>query len=263
MHEEYPDRVAVVPFASRVGDVIALDPEIEYVDEFRVRVRFDLEAEEWSRLEAADVFGIRTRRRFPDQLPGDGIVRITVEGSRHAIESPRGWSADEFVVVSAMRLVDASWQGSVFASPPAWYRAIEALIELGFDVDGETEDEISATNHLGVNVMISIYERNQVASVVHAAPIEKSWSSDVKVLDLVNRLNASFVIGSVALSSDEVGRAHLLVKSGVPILDGVDVPAVLEALVIGLTGMIIEIEPVVRQVALGELSVDAAAARLV
>ena len=162
-----------------------------------------------------------------------------------------------------MRSVDDRWQGLVFASPPAWHRALEALVELGFAVDGETDDEISATNHLGVNVMISVYERTQVASVVYAAPIDRSWCADVSVLDLVNRLNASFVIGSLALSADDMGRAYLLVRSGVPILDGVDVAVVLEALVIGLTGMIIEVEPFVRRVALGEITVDDAVRQLV
>lgn len=263
MCQGYSEVVAVVPFVSTAGDVIAVDPEIEYLDDLHVRVRFMVDPDEWARLEAGDVFGSRSRRRFPDVLPGDGPVRVTVEGSRHATESPRGWDADEFVVVSAMRSVDDRWQGLVFASPPAWHRALEALVELGFAVDGETDDEISATNHLGVNVMISVYERTQVASVVYAAPIDRSWCADVSVLDLVNRLNASFVIGSLALSADDMGRAYLLVRSGVPILDGVDVAVVLEALVIGLTGMIIEVEPFVRRVALGEITVDDAVRQLV
>ncbi|MEN9804847.1 MAG: hypothetical protein RIS41_1694 [Actinomycetota bacterium] len=259
---EYPDLMAVVPFLSASGDVIAVEPQIDYQADDLVRVRFELDEGEWERVVEHDVFGARTRRRFPDQLEGSGGVTLTVEGSRLATESPRGWSADDFVVVSAMRRIDGNWHGQLFASPPAWWRAIDSLVQLGFVVDGETDDEVSATNHLGVNAMISVYSQNQVAAVVYAAPAEASWTSDPAVLDLLNRLNASFVIGSVALQVNDVNQAHLLTKASIPMLDGVDVPQVLDALVIGLTGMIIEVEPVVRAVAQGTMAVDDAARRL-
>jgi hypothetical protein len=259
---EYPDLMAVVPFLSASGDVIAVEPQIDYQADDLVRVRFELDEGEWERVVEHDVFGARTRRRFPDHLEGSGGVTLTVEGSRLATESPRGWSADDFVVVSAMRRIDGNWHGQLFASPPAWWRAIDSLVQLGFVVDGETDDEVSATNHLGVNAMISVYSQNQVAAVVYAAPAEASWTSDPAVLDLLNRLNASFVIGSVALQVNDVNQAHLLTKASIPMLDGVDVPQVLDALVIGLTGMIIEVEPVVRAVAQGTMAVDDAARRL-
>jgi hypothetical protein len=262
MGTEYPDVMAVVPFLSASGDVIAVEPQIDYQADDLVRVRFELDEVEWERVVEHDVFGARSRRRFPDQLEGSGSVTLTVEGSRLATESPRGWSADDFVVVSAMRRIDGNWHGQLFASPPAWWRAIDSLVQLGFVVDGETDDEVSATNHLGVNAMISVYSQNQVAAVVYAAPAEASWASDPAVLDLLNRLNASFVIGSVALQVNDVNQAHLLTKASIPMLDGVDVPQVLDALVIGLTGMIIEVEPVVRAVAQGAMVVDDAVRRL-
>jgi hypothetical protein len=262
MATEYSEPMAVVPFLSASGDVIAVEPQIDYQADDLVRVRFELDENEWRRVEEHDVFGARTRRRFPDVLEGDGSVTITVEGSRLATESPRGWSADDFVLVSAMRRIDGNWHGQLFASPPAWWRAVDSLVQLGFVVDGETDDEVSATNHLGVNAMVSVYSQNQVAAVVYAAPAEASWAGDLAVLDLLNRLNASFVIGSVALQVNDVNQAYLLTKASIPMLDGVDVPQVLDALVIGLTGMIIEVEPVVRAVAQGAMSVDDAARRL-
>ena len=262
MGTEYPGAMAVVPFLSASGDVIAVEPQIDYQADDLVRVRFELDQGEWERVVEHDVFGARTRRRFPDVLDGDGSVTITVEGSRLATESPRGWSADDFVLVSAMRRIDGNWHGQLFASPPAWWRAVDSLVQLGFVVDGETDDEVSATNHLGVNAMISVYSQNQVAAVVYAAPAEASWANNLAVLDLLNRLNASFVIGSVALQVNEVNQAYLLTKASIPMLDGVDVPQVLDALVIGLTGMIIEVEPVVRAVAQSVLSIDDAVRRL-
>ena len=262
MGTEYSEPMAVVPFLSASGDVIAVEPQIDYLADDLVRVRFELDENEWRRVEEHDVFGARTRRRFPDVLDGDGSVTITVEGSRLATESPRGWSADDFVLVSAMRRIDGNWHGQLFASPPAWWRAVDSLMQLGFVVDGETDDEVSATNHLGVNAMISVYSQNQVAAVVYAAPAEASWATDAGVLDLLNRLNASFVIGSVAIQVNDVSQAHLLTKASIPMLDSVDVPHVLDALVIGLTGMIIEVEPVVRAVAQGAMSVDDAVRRL-
>ena len=262
MSTEYPEGVAVVPFASPSGDVIAVEPEIDYVSDDLVRVRFEIDDDEWRRIETSDIFGARRRRRFPDVLEGSGNVTVTVEGSRLAAESPRGWSADDFVMVSAMRRINGDWHGQLFASPPAWWRAVESLVELGFVVDGETDDEVSATNHLGVNAMISVYQQNQVAAVVYASPAEAKWAADPVVLDVLNRLNASFVIGSVAIQVNDVNQAHLLTKASIPILDGVDVPQVLDALVIGLTGMIIEVEPVIRAVAQGSMSADDAVRRL-
>lgn len=262
MGREYSGHVAVVPFLSPSGDVIAVEPEIDYVSDDRVHVRFEVDETEWIRIEANDVFGARSRRRFPDALDGSGNVTIAVEGSRLSIESPRGWSSDDFVVVSAMRRVDGDWHGQLFASPPAWWRAVESLVQLGFVIDGETDDEVSATNHLGVNAMISVYPQNQVAAVVYAAPAEASWATNPAVLDVLNRLNASFVIGSVAVQVNDVDQAHLLAKASIPILDGVDVQSVLDALVIGLTGMIMEVEPVMRALAAGAVPPDDAVRRL-
>ena len=51
-------------------------------------------------------------------------------------------------------------------------------------------------------------------------------------------------------------------KSAVPTIGGVDVAAVLDALVVGLVGLILEVEPVVQRVITGELSVDEATRRL-
>jgi hypothetical protein len=81
------------------------------------------------------------------------------------------------------------------------------------------------------------------------------------VTRLLNALNASFVIGSVAASDADHG-SFLLVRAAVPTISGVDVPVVLEALVIGLTGMMDEIHPVVLEVLAGRLSVDQAVTRL-
>jgi len=258
--------MAVVPFVSTSGDVLAVEPDIESLNERSVRVRFSVDEGEWDRIQAADIFGSRTRRRFPDEVPGAGPVRLTVEGSRLSMESPRGWAAEEFEIVSAMRQVPTAngeqWIGVLFASAPAWSKALESLVEMGFVVDGETEDEVSATNHMGVNVMVSIYPQNQVASIVYAAPFPTDAVQNQDVLDLLNRLNASFIIGSLAMATDDRRRCHLLAKAATPILEGVDVAAVLEALVIGLTGMLMEVAPVVEMVLRGTLSVDQAFVRL-
>ena len=49
-----------------------------------------------------------------------------------------------------------------------------------------------------------------------------------------------------------------MAKSAVPTIGGVDVAAVLDALVIGLVGLILEVEPIVQRVLTGEVSVDEA-----
>jgi hypothetical protein len=152
--------------------------------------------------------------------------------------------------------------GMLFASAPAWTTALNSLMEMGFIVDGETDDEVSATDRNGTNVMISIYPTNQVASVVFAREMPAGSIKSSEVLRLLNNLNVSFIIGSVSMMVNEMNVEYVVAKSAVPTIGGVDVPAVLDALVIGLVGLILEVEPVVQRVFTGELSVDEATRRL-
>ena len=110
--------------------------------------------------------------------------------------------------------------------------------------------------------MISIYPTNQVATVVFARQMPTASSRSPEVLQLINNLNVSFIIGSVAMMVNEMDVEYLVAKSAVPTIGGVDVPAVLDALVVGLVGLILEVEPVVQRVLSGELSVDEATRRL-
>ena len=258
--------MAVVPFISIFGDVLTVDPEIDPVNDSMVRVRFVLDESDWSRIQDSDIFGAKTRRRFPEVLDGSGAVSVTVEGSRLALESPRGWQAEDFEIVSAMRKIETTegghMVGMLFASAPAWTQALNSLMEMGFIVDGETDDEVSATDRNGTNVMISIYTTNQVATVAFARvlPIGSAKSSDV--LQLLNNLNVSFIIGSVSVMVSEMNVEYLVAKAAVPTIEGVAVAAVLDALVVGLVGLILEVEPVVQRVISGEVSVEEATRRL-
>lgn len=258
--------MAVVPFISNSGDVLTVDPEIDPINDLLVRIRFVLDESEWGRIQELDIFGAKSRRRFPEVLDGSGAVSVTVEGTRMALESPRGWHADDFEIVSAMRKIETPegghMVGMLFASAPAWTQALNSLMEMGFIVDGETDDEVSATDRNGTNVMISIYPTNQVATVVFARQMPTASSRSTEVLQLINNLNVSFIIGSVAMMVNEMDVEYLVAKSAVPTIGGVDVSAVLDALVVGLVGLILEVEPVVQRVLSGELSVDEATRRL-
>ena len=53
-----------------------------------------------------------------------------------------------------------------------------------------------------------------------------------------------------------------MAKAAVPTIEGVAVAAVLDALVVGLVGLILEVEPVVQRVISGEVSVEEATRRL-
>lgn len=258
--------MAIVPFISIFGDVLTVDPEIDLVSDSMVRVRFVLDESEWSRIQDADIFGSKSRRRFPDVLDGSGSVSITVEALRMAAESPRGWQANDFEIVSAMRKIDAPegghMVGMLFASAPAWTQALNSLMEMGFIVDGETDDEVSATDRNGTNVMISIYTTNQVATVAFARVLPTGSAKSSDVLQLLNNLNVSFIIGSVSVMVNEMNTEYLVAKAAVPTIEGVAVPAVLDALVVGLVGLILEVEPVVQRVISGEVPVEEATRRL-
>jgi hypothetical protein len=258
--------MAVVPFISTFGDVLTVDPEIDPVNDSMVRVRFVLDESEWSRIQDSDIFGAKSRRRFPDVLDGAGPVSITVEATRMAVESPRGWHAEDFEIVSAMRKIETPegghMVGMLFASAPAWTQALNSLMEMGFIVDGETDDEVSATDRNGTNVMISIYTTNQVATVAFARVLPTGSAKSSDVLQLLNNLNVSFIIGSVSVMVNEMNAEYLVAKAAVPTIEGVAVAAVLDALVVGLVGLILEVEPVVQRVISGEVSVEEATRRL-
>jgi hypothetical protein len=123
-------------------------------------------------------------------------------------------------------------------------------------VDGETEDEISLTKESGTNVMISVYQTNQIASVVFAEPMISGSAANPSALMLVNQLNSSFVIGSVSLMNNEMGAEYLCVKSAIPVISGVNMAEVVATLVSGLIGMVSEIFPVLQRVLDGSLSVS-------
>ena len=258
--------MAIVPFISSSGDVLTVDPEIDPVSDSLIRIRFTLDESEWGRIQESDIFGAKTRRRFPEVLDGFGAVSVTVEGSRLALESPRGWQADDFEIVSAMRKIETSegahMVGMLFASAPAWTQALNSLMEMGFIVDGETDDEVSATDRNGTNVMISIYTTNQVATVAFARVLPTGSAKSSDVLQLLNDLNVSFIIGSVSVMVNEMNAEYLVAKAAVPTIEGVAVAAVLDALVVGLVGLILEVEPVVQRVISGEVSVEEATRRL-
>ena len=227
-----------------------------------VRVRFTITESAWDRLQRYDIFGTRSRRRIPEALDGSGDVIVTVQGSRLASDNRFGWEARDFEIVSAMRDHADHVSGMLFASAPAWHRAVDTLVQMGFVVDGETDEEISATTPDGTNCMISVYSQNRVAVVVFGREVPAGTSSSTAALSVVNALNVSFIIGSVSLAVNEMRQEFVLAKASVPMIDGVDVPGVLDAYVSGLSGLVTEVEPDIVRVVSGQLSVAEAVRRL-
>ena len=249
-------------FIHPAGDVACADAEIEAMNDESIRIRFTVTESAWDRLQRFDIFGARSRRRIPEALDGVGDVMITVQGSRLASDNRFGWEARDFEIVSAMRDFNGQVSGMLFASAPAWFRAVDSLVQMGFVVDGETDEEISATTPDGTNCMISVYAQNRVAVVVFGRPLPAGSSASTAALSVVNALNVSFIIGSVSLAVNEMRQEFLLAKASVPMIDGVDVPAVLDAYVVGLSGLVTEVEPDIVKVVSGQLSVADAVRRL-
>jgi len=61
---------------------------------------------------------------------------------------------------------------------------------------------------------------------------------------------------------NEMRQEFVLAKASVPMIDGVDVPGVLDAYVIGLSGLVTEVERDIVKVVTGQLSVAEAVRRL-
>ncbi len=107
--------------------------------------------------------------------------------------------------------------------------------------------ELGVVIHLCPCVHIHEYLVSEPTTIV--------FGSQPSALMLVNKLNSSFVIGSVSLLTNEMGAEYLCVKSAIPVISGVDMAEVVATLVAGLIGMVSEIFPVLQRVLDGSLSV--------
>lgn len=205
------------------------------------RVRALVDEADWQVIEANDIFGARSRRRVPNELTGSGEVRITIEGPEDALDT--GWQphAEPFVIVDAMRRLDIgdleaqgvegqAWQGIFFTAPAAWSAAVDALQGEGFSVTEELDDQVSLRNDAGLVVDVVAEDESLVVTVAVHAPLEGFEPSRTgELLEALNAINVAYPVSTNALDGDQ-----LLTKSGVPVLDGMDLSGLIESLATGL-----------------------------
>lgn len=216
-----------------------LDVDIEADGVARVRALVD-EAE-WNTIEREDIFGARSRRRVPNELTGAGEVRITIEGPEEALDT--GWQphAEHFVIVDAMRRLDISdleaqgiegvaWQGIFFTAPAAWSMAVDSLRGEGFEVRDEFDDRVTLRNDAGFVVEVIAEDDTMVVTVAVHAPLEGFDGANThELLEAINAVNVAYPVSTSALDGD-----MLLTKAGVPVLEGLDLPSLIDSLATGL-----------------------------
>lgn len=242
------------------GDVHLRELDVQVADG-TARVRGMVDETEWARIEALDIFGARTRRRVPDELTGTGEVRITIEGPETALDT--GWqpSTEPFVIVDAMREIDnadlreaglegRAWQGILFTAPAAWTPAVEALSDEGFRLVDEFDNVARLRNDDGMTV--EVLALDETLAVTIEVRVELEGFDPRATGDLLETLNAVNV--AFPVSTNCVDGSQLVTKSGLPVLDDVDLAPVIESLAVGLVQVASYLRPVVARVANGSVS---------
>ena len=236
--------MADLVFFDPMGETIVHDATIE-IDGATARITVVLDADTWDRCEERNLFGTHTRRRMPAALPGVGDVKITVEGPATLVDPIDATTryaaipAEAFVITNAMRRMTqgdpAAWHGVVFASPPSWQRALDALRADGFVDDDEFEDQVLLADGRGTTVVIADDEVSALAGVVVNVVLSEVPPSGIDhsrindVLEVINGFNASSPVGTVALEGPT-----LIVRAGFPVTDRAFVGDLLAELATGL-----------------------------
>jgi hypothetical protein len=252
--------VTDVRFIHPAGEVSlrAIDVTIDVDGVARVRALVD-EAD-WAVIEAQDIFGARSRRRVPNDLTGSGEVRITIEGPEEALDT--GWQphAEQFVIVDAMRRLDTSdlemggiegeaWQGIFFTAAAAWSRAVDTLTHEGFTVANETDNVIVLRRDDRTSVEVLALDDTLAVTVEVRVPLEGfDPSRSAEMLEVLNSVNVAFPVSTNALDGTD-----LLTKSGIPVLEGLDLPGLIESLAVGLVQVSEFLRAPITQVATGHM----------
>lgn len=230
-----------VRFIHPSAEVMLRDLDVTIDADGIAHVRAMVDESEWAVIEGQNIFGARSRRRIPNELTGAGEVRITIQGPEEALDT--GWQphAEQFVIVDAMRRLDISgveaeglegkaWQGVFFTAPAAWSTAVATLSQEGFDVRDEADDRISLANADGMMVNIIAEDDSLVVTVaVHAPLIGFDGANTAELLEALNAINVVYPVSTIALDGDQ-----LLTKAGIPVLEGLDLPGLIDALATGL-----------------------------
>lgn len=230
-----------VRFIHPSAEVVLRDLDVTIDNDGVAHVRAMVDESEWAVIEDQDIFGARSRRRVPNELTGSGEVRITIQGPEEALDT--GWQphAEQFVIVDAMRRLDmadaeseglqgTAWQGVFFTAPAAWSTAVATLRQEGFNVRDETDDRISLANTEGFMVDIIAEDDSLVVTVaVHAPLVGFDGANTAELLEALNAINVAYPVSTNALDGDQ-----LLTKAGIPVLEGLDLPGLIDALATGL-----------------------------
>lgn len=255
-------------FLHASGEVNLRELEVQITDGV-ARIRGMVDESEWARIENQDIFGARSRRRVPDELFGAGEVRVTIEGPETALDT--GWqpSTDPFVIVDAMREIDnaelreaglegRAWQGVLFTAPAAWTLAVEALEDEGFRVTDELDNIVRLRNEDQMTVEVLALDETLAVTVEVRAPLEGFDASNTpELLETLNAVNVAFPV-----STNCVDGSELVTKSGLPVLEDLDLSPLIESLAVGLVQVASYLRPVVTRVANGSASAAAALSEL-
>jgi hypothetical protein len=252
--------VTAARFLHPSGEVTLRELEVQISDGV-ARVRGMIDQADWSRLEHLDIFGARSRRRVPDELTGSGEVRITIEGPEEALDT--GWqpSTEPFVIVDAMREIDnaelreaglegRAWQGVLFTAPAAWTLAVEALADEGFRVTDELDNVVRLRNNEGMVVEILALDETLAVTIEVRSELDGFGAANTAdLLETLNAVNVAFPV-----STNCIDGSQLVTKSGLPVIENVDLAPLIESLAVGLVQVASYLRPVVSQVARGSSS---------
>lgn len=241
-----------VSFVHQSGDVALRSIEVRIADGVATITGL-VSPDVWEHIEREDVFGAAHRRRA-GSLPGQGDVRIEIEGAESSMQPGAGPFARDWAIISASRRVDDApgevWTGAMFSDPPMWSKAADALVELGYSSTSTRDTSADFADGAGSVVTVSADVDSRLGGITCRRTISTPSGETLgAVLTVVNDVNETFPAGTLSFSVDT-----LTLKSGVPIPEGADISDLLEALAYGLPGMLEMVTPAIERVAVGDIT---------
>ncbi len=192
--------VTTIELSHASGNVTLTTAEARIVDD-RLELRGIVDFEVWERIQRLDIFGAASRTRSPGELPPGGELRITITTDRDLPEEAVELPTHGFIIIDAMRSVDAAelasaglegevWEGIRFSDPPVWATAVAELAADGFRfIVGDDQTALFRHDEDLATVQFTRRSDVQLVQIVVSSPLALGDDVPPAVYQAINGIN--------------------------------------------------------------------------
>jgi hypothetical protein len=251
--------VTTLDFIHPSGTVTLTEVEARIVDE-QLEVRGLIDNPTWERLQRHDIFGSSNRSRSSGTLPPGDALRITITTRQTLSTEAEDLQADSFVILDAMRAVDATelraaglegkvWEGVRFGEPQPWAAAVTQLVAAGFEVVS-TDNATTILVHDGDIATVEFRHRSDahLVQIVVKSPLPLTETPPCALYEAINGINRLVPWSTTLIDGHDVAVRETIID------DVVDQPSVLAARVHDMLGLLWVMRDPLHRVANGTLT---------